>query len=488
MTELPALPPPEPDPADGRPRLLIVDDDEGILRALESLFRRAGHRVACVQDPTLAAGVLEEESPDVVLCDLRMPRLSGLDLLVELKAKRPGTEVILMTAYADVRAAVEAVKRGAYDFLVKPFEDISVVELAVARAAERKKLREDHRALSARVEALEAFEGLVGESPRMTAIYQMVETVARSDATVLLGGESGTGKELVARAIHLRSERRAQPFLAVNCSALPAGLLESELFGHVKGAFTGAVCAKKGLFEAADHGTLFLDEVADLPPPAQVQLLRVLQEGEVRRVGGNDIVRVDVRVVAATNTDLEEARARGNFREDLYYRLAVITLKLPPLRERVEDIPLLVHHFLARAAARARKPPPELADDVLPALRRYPWPGNVRELENAIERAVILARGPIGVADLPPHVARPPGKIAPEVEVLSDLPYLEARRSAMHAFELRYLGALLRKAAGNVSEAARLAGMDRSNLRRLLRQHGIDATGSGQTLRRPDGA
>ncbi len=481
-TPAPAMP--EPAGPDAPIRLVIVDDDEGVLRALEVLFKRGGHRVAAVQDPTLAPGIVDEESPDVVLCDIRMPKLSGMDLLAELKARRPQTEVVMMTAFGDVRTAVEAVKRGAYDFLTKPFDDVSVVELAVRQAAERKRLRESYQALAAQLEVREQFEDLVGGTPQMREIYQMIETVAQSDATVLIEGESGTGKELVARALHLRSARKALPFLAINCSALPAGLIESELFGHVKGAFTGAVGVKKGLFESANRGTVFLDEVADLPAPAQVQLLRVLQEGEVRKVGSNDVVKVDVRVVAATNVDIKAARAKGKFRDDLFYRLNVIAIRMPPLRERADDIPALVQHFVGRAAARAKKAPPALDDEILPLLRRYRWPGNVRELENAIERAVVLSagRGRLVATDLPPQITRSPDRLAPEALVLSDLPYASAKQSALHAFETRYLGALMRKTEGNLSEAARLAGMDRSNFRRLLRANGIDSTGSVQAV------
>ncbi len=464
-------------------RLMIVDDDAALLRALQTLFVKGGHQVIAVQDPTEAIGMAEEESPEVVLCDIRMPHLSGMDLLKELRARRPDCEIIMMTGFGSVKAAVEAVKQGAYDFLTKPFDDVSVVELAVQQAAERKRLRERNRALEAQLEIRDEFEGLVGGAPQMATVYRLIETVAHSDATVLVEGESGTGKELVARALHLRSGRKDRPFVAVNCSALPEGLIESELFGHTKGAFTGAVGAKKGLFEAADHGTLFLDEVADLPPSAQVQLLRVLQEGEVRRVGATDTTKVDVRVVAATNTDLAVARAQGKFREDLFYRLNVIAIQLPALRDRSEDIPALAHHLVARAAARAHRAPPTLSDEALAVLRRYRWPGNVRELENAMERAVLLARGPeITVAELPPQVAASPDRLAPEAQVLSELPYAQAKQSALHSFEKRYLGALMRRAEGNLSEAARLAGMDRSNFRRLLKAHGIDASGAVQAM------
>ncbi|MHB1843945.1 MAG: sigma-54 interaction domain-containing protein, partial [Deltaproteobacteria bacterium] len=320
-------------------------------------------------------------------------------------------------------------------------------------------------------------------APQMKGVYRMVETVAHSDATVLIEGERGTGKELVAKALHLRSQRKDQPFLVVNCSALPAGLIESELFGHVKGAFTGAVGVKKGLFEAAHRGTIFLDEIGDLPLPAQVQLLRTLQEGEVRKVGSVETQTVDVRVLAATNVDLASARSKGKFRDDLYDRLNVIAIRIPPLRERGEDIPLLAHHFLRRSAERQRKAAPKLGEDVMELLLRYPWPGNVRELENAMERAVILCPGEaLSPGDLPSQIAENESRSAPDAEVLSELPYTQAKLAAVSAFERRYLGALMRRTQGNLSEGARLAGMDRSNFRRLLKASGIDASGSVQAL------
>jgi len=283
----------------------------------------------------------------------------------------------------------------------------------------------------------------------------------------------------VARALHFRSARKDGPFLAVNCSALPAGLIESELFGHTRGAFTGAVAAKKGFFEAAHRGTLFLDEVADLPPNAQVQLLRVLQEGEVRRVGSTEVVKTDVRVVAATNVDLGKAKAQGRFREDLYYRLNVVPIHLPPLRERPDDILGLAQHFLVKYAKRNQKETPRLSSEALDVMRRYRWPGNVRELENTIERALLLTQeGVVTPNELNPQIADAHHRLSPEVRTLSHLPYAEAKQSAVHTFERRYLGAMMRKSAGNVSEAARAAGMDRSNFRRLLRAHGVDNEGA----------
>ena len=461
-------------------KILIVDDDPGVLRALSTLFDRDGGYICiATSDPLEAVGIAEEESPDVVLSDMRMPRLDGHALLLALKAKSPTCEVVLMTGYGTVQAAVAAVKAGAYDFLTKPFEDVSVVELAVRQAAERKRLRSRNEQLEAQLAARDGFEGLVGGAPQMQRVYKLIETVAHSDATILIEGESGTGKELVARALHFRSPRKDGPFLAVNCSALPAGLIESELFGHTRGAFTGAIAAKKGFFEAAHKGTLFLDEVADLPPNAQVQLLRVLQEGEVRRVGSNETIKTDVRVVAATNIDLAKAKASGKFREDLYYRLNVIPILLPPLRARPDDIAVLAQHFLAKYAQRNQKPMPRLSDEALSLLRRYRWPGNVRELENAMERALLLTQGlQITPDELPPQISEAPDRFAPETQTLSHLPYADAKQQAVHTFERRYLGALMRKSTGNVSEAARSAGMDRSNFRRLLRAHGVENDGA----------
>jgi len=463
-------------------KILLVDDDAGVLRALATLFGRdAGFICIPTQDPVEAIGIAEEESPDVVLSDMRMPKMDGLALLLQLKAKCPATEVVLMTGFGTVQSAVAAVKAGAYDFLTKPFEDVSVVELAVRQAAEHKRLRSRNEQLEAALAARDGFEGLVGSSPEMQKVYKLIDTVAHSDATILIEGESGTGKELVARALHFRSARKDQPFLAVNCSALPAGLIESELFGHTRGAFTGAVAAKKGFFEAAHRGTLFLDEVADLPPNAQVQLLRVLQEGEVRRVGATEVVKTDVRVVAATNIDLAKAKAQGRFREDLYYRLNVVPIHLPPLRERPDDILGLAQHFLVKYAQRNHKETPRLSNEALEVMRRYRWPGNVRELENAMERALLLTQeGVVTPDELNPQIAEAHHRLSPEIRTLSHLPYAEAKQSAVHTFERRYLGALMRKSSGNVSEAARAAGMDRSNFRRLLRAHGVDNEGAMQ--------
>jgi DNA-binding NtrC family response regulator len=410
-----------------------------------------------------------------------MPHLSGMDLLKAIKAERPDVEVIMMTAYATVETAVEAVKAGAYDYLTKPFENIDDLSLTVGKAAERKALKDRTRALEEALTVRSQFEDLIGQSSQMRAVFKLVETVSHSTATVLIQGESGTGKELVARAIHYRSPRKDKPFVAVNCSALTETLLESELFGHMKGAFTGATNNKKGLFEAADGGTIFLDEIGDVPPATQVRLLRVLQEGEVKRVGANDPVKVDVRVIAATHVDLNRAKSEGKFREDLFYRLNVITIDLPPLRDRPEDVPLLAHHFLKMYAAKLAKKVTGFTPRAMEALTVNRWTGNVRELENVIERAVVLTSNEVlDVEDLPPGFQESPQAGSPvEVFSLAHLPYAQAKRLAMRAFERRYLTALLEKNNNNVSSAARAAGVDRSNFRRLLKQYEV----AGRTMK-----
>jgi DNA-binding NtrC family response regulator len=457
-------------------RVLVVDDDTIVLRAATDILQGAGYAVVAVDDAVEALAAMKDPTIDVACLDIKMPNLSGMDLLRALKRERPDVEAIMMTAFATVETAVEAVKAGAYDYLTKPFENIDVLSLAVARAVEKKTLRDRTRILAEALVARSSFEDLVGQSPQMRAVFDLVETVAFSSATVLIQGESGTGKELVARAIHFRSPRKDKPFVAVNCSALTESLLESELFGHVKGSFTGATTNKKGLFEAADGGTIFLDEIGDISPAMQVRLLRVLQEGEVKRVGANDTIKVDVRVIAATNVDLARAKEQGRFREDLFYRLNVISIDLPPLRDRPEDIPLLAQHFLARFRQKTGKNVTGISARATEALTCARWVGNVRELENAIERAVVLTAGPaIDLDDLPREVRSAQQRGGGEVEVVSlaHLPYAQAKKLAMRAFERRYLSALLEKSGNNVSEAARAAGVDRSNFRRLLKQYEV---------------
>jgi two-component system response regulator HydG len=465
------------------PRVLIVDDEPTLLRALESLLTRHGCAVTALESPIVATQRLAQEDFDVALLDIKMPELSGLELLTAVKHRRPEVEVIIMTGHATVETALAALKAGAYDYLTKPFDDVELVARAVSKAAERKMLFDRNRQLEDRLRERDgaAPEGLVGSSPGMREVSRLIDAVAYSSATVLVTGESGTGKELVARALHARSPRRAHPFVALNCGALTETLLESELFGHVKGAFTGAQRDSKGLFDAADGGTIFLDEIGDIPAPTQVRLLRVLQEGEFKRVGAAESVKVDVRVIAATHRELPKLVKSGKFREDLFYRLNVINIPLPPLRERIEDVPLLAHHFLRRYADRLAKKVRTVLPEALELLGGYRWPGNVRELENAIERAVVLCRGDgILPSDLPPAVT---GRTAPLVRDApadgEEIPWLTtsyaaAKEQALRRFEKGYVDALMKACDSNISAAARKAGMDRSNFKRVLRKYRTD--------------
>jgi two-component system response regulator HydG len=464
-------------------KVLVVDDDKVVLKAASEILRRAGHTVVSIDDAVEGLAASKDPSFDVAVLDIKMPNLSGLDLLRAFKQARPDVEVIMMTAFATVETAVEAVKAGAYDYLTKPFENIDELSMTVAKAAERKSLKDRTRVLEQALSARDQFEDLIGQSSQMRAVFKLVETVSHSGATVLIQGESGTGKELVARAIHYRSPRKDKPFVAVNCSALTDTLLESELFGHIKGSFTGAMGNKKGLFEAADGGTIFLDEIGDVPAATQVRLLRVLQEGEVKRVGANESLKVDVRVIAASNIDLVRAKEQGKFREDLFYRLNVISILLPPLRDRPDDVPMLAHHFLKLYAAKTGKKVTGIAPRAMEALTCNRWVGNVRELENVIERAVVLTPNEIvGVDDLPPELRDAP-KGGSEVEVfsLAHLPYAQAKKLAMRAFERRYLSVLLERSGNNVSSAARAAGVDRSNFRRLLKQYEVGGRSAQNT-------
>jgi two-component system response regulator HydG len=470
--------------AETRPtRVLIVDDEPTLLRALESLLRKKGYEVVGLDSPIAATQRLASEDFDVALLDIKMPLLSGLELLNAVKHRRPEVEVIMMTGHATVETALQAVRGGAYDYLTKPFDDVEVVARSVAKAAERKALWDRNRQLETRLRERDGLapDGLVGASAPIHEVQRMIDAVAYSSTTVLVTGESGTGKELVARALHARSPRRAHPFVALNCGALTETLLESELFGHVKGAFTGAQRDQKGLFDAADGGTIFLDEIGDIPLSTQVRLLRVLQEGDIKRVGSADPVKVDVRVIAATHRDLPRLVKSGRFREDLFYRLNVINIPLPPLRERVEDIPLLAHHFLRRYSDRLGTRVRTLAPEALELLCGYRWPGNVRELENAVERAVVLCRGEaVAAPDLPPAVTGHTAPLVREAPAAGEeaqwlaLSYAAAKDQALRRFEKGYVDALMKACDSNISAAARRAGMDRSNFKRVLRKYRSD--------------
>ena len=456
-----------------RARVLVVEDKENMLRLLEKILAER-HQLRTASDGTHALAILEGEAFDVVLTDIRMPGADGFEVLRAVKARSPDTEVVMMTAHASVAKAVEAIKLGAYDYLQKPF-DPDDVALVVARAADHKRQRELGRAAAARrPQAAEAGpHQLIGESAPMRELLHLIASAAALDITVLVQGESGTGKELIARGIHDASARSGRRFVAVNCGALPHDLVESELFGHAKGAFTGAATAKAGLFEEAGGGTIFLDEIGDLPLTVQVKLNRVLQEKELRRVGENTPVKVDARVITATHRDLKAEAAAGRFREDLYYRLNVFSIRAPPLRDRREDIPLLAGHFLEKFARVHHRPIAGFEPAALALLSASAWPGNVRELENVVERAVALASGQqITALDLPAELRAAP-KASPPAAVMVQLPYRDAVDLARDRVSRDYLVALLIEFGGNVSRAAERAGMERESLHRLLKRHSV---------------
>ena len=428
---------------------------------LKAAFEGQDMAVTTADSGEAAMAALSVDTFDVVLSDIKMPGMSGLDVLVKVKEKSPETEVLLMTAYADAQTAVEAMKKGAYDYIIKPFE-IDELRLKIRNILEKRKLKAENVQLKSQLKKRFSLENMVGKSGAMQRVYELVQKVASSDATVLVRGESGTGKELVAKAIHHLSPRSDHPFMPVNCSALPDTLLESELFGYEKGAFTGADKRKPGLFEVAGQGTIFLDEIGDIPAATQVKLLRVLQNREVVHLGGAETIPIQARTIAATNRNLEEAVKKGTFREDLYYRINVFPIFIPPLRERKEDIPELVAHFLEQQNVA----PDAIEPKAMKLLIEYSWPGNVRELENIIERALIMSSGkPITVQDLPPHLRG-------EAELPIDIPKGSDEWLTIEEMERRMIQRALAKAGGNKTRAAELLGITRrqlySKMERLL--------------------
>ena len=449
--------------------LLIADDDPGLRESLERTLTREGYRVILASDGRGALERLQGGGIDLVVTDLKMPGLTGIEVLRAAKAIAPDVDVILLTAFGTVEEAVKAMKEGAYDFLTKPFQRAQVLRL-IRQALERRELIQQNRALQQRLDDLLRQGVVIGSSPAFRRMMTLVEQVADSSATVLVQGESGTGKELVASAIHQRSARRKGPFVAVNCAALPETLLESELFGYEKGAFTGAAARKEGRFELADGGTLFLDEVADLSPVTQPKILRVLQEGEFERLGATKSIRVDVRIVAATNQDLGHMVKEKRFREDLYYRLNVITLNVPPLRERREDVRVLAQHFLRIYAAKNNRTLEGFTDEAMRRLEAYAWPGNVRELENVVERGVVLARGALmDTGELPEEIAGATPLPEGVLTVRIGTPLAEVGA--------RLLDATLRATKGNKTLTAKLLGIDpRTVSRKLERQDGDEGS------------
>jgi DNA-binding NtrC family response regulator len=452
----------------GTPRVLLVDDESGILDTLKILFKGEGYEVQVASSGKEAMSALDQDRPDLVLTDIRMPGASGLEVLTKARAVDPELPVILMTAQASLQSAVRAVNEGAYYYLQKPFANDELLAIC-RRALEARQLRRENKALKKEIKRRErTTEGRpVGKSRGFVDVLKLAETVAPTDSTVLISGESGTGKEVVARYIHALSERADRAFYSLNCGALPESLLESELFGHVKGSFTGAVKDKEGLLVAARGGTFFLDEIGEMTPALQVKLLRALQEREVIPVGATEPVAVDVRIIAATNRELETEIRRGAFRSDLYYRLNVIALHVPPLRDRKEDIPVLTRHFLAREALGNGSQQREVAEETMELLVKYDWPGNVRELENALERAAVLSPDAvIGPDALPERV-----RTAPTPQLIADAP---AANPSMEVIERAYILWVLQAEGGNKTRAAEVLGIDPSTLYRKLNRYGIE--------------
>jgi two-component system response regulator AtoC len=449
-------------------RVLVIDDEAGLRHTLLLILRDEGYRVTVADDGESGLRTALAEQPDLILCDIRMPRMGGLDFLQRYQDGGGTGLVIMMSAYGALETAVEAMRRGAYDYISKPFNADEVL-LTLRKAEEREQLRREVARLKREVGEVAGFEGVVGTSAAMREVMELAMRVAPFPSTVLLTGESGSGKEAVARAVHQASPRKDRGFVAINCGAIPENLLESELFGHEKGAFTGADRAREGVFEEADGGTLFLDEIGELSVQLQVKLLRVLQERVIRRVGGSGERPVDVRVLAATARDLVEQVKAGKFRDDLYYRINVVQIHLPPLRTRPEDVPLLAEHFLRRHAERLKVATRGLPRSLLPVLAAYSWPGNVRELENVLERALILSGGEIGVEHLPPHVRT--GKHL--FELRDDDGDLSVKRR-LPALEKTLIARALERCNGNRTRAAELLDLSVRALSYKIHDYGLE--------------
>ena len=451
-------------------RLLIIDDEGSILDFLSLLFQQEGYEVDTARTVEQARHALGHASYDLVLCDVMMPDGNGIDLLREIKSGEADPAVIMMTAYTSTKAAIEAMKLGAADYISKPF-DVEELKIVAQKALERAELADENIYLRRELAQKYTFNNIIGKSARMQAIFSLIERIARTSSTVLVHGESGTGKELIARAIHFASPRAPRRFLSINCGALPENLLESELFGHERGAFTGAVRDKKGLFQEADRGTLFLDEIGEMTPTMQVKLLRALQEKVVRKVGGNEEESVDVRIIAATNQDLENRITTGDFREDLFYRINVLPIHLPPLRQRREDIPLLVDFFLQKYCKQMEMPPKPISVEAMQMLESYDWPGNVRELENLIERALALSHAEtITTRDLPVHLLT-------HRKVSSDLIELPEEgldlEKYLEGIRIQLMQQALDRTGGVQTQAAEVLGMSFRSFRYYAKKGGL---------------
>ncbi len=451
-------------------RILVVDDEEVMRDVLASVLTQAGYQVDLAEDGEQGLELSRKHSYAAAIVDVTLPQVHGLDVLEQLKKADSDLVVLMITAYASVETAITAMKRGAFDYIAKPFKHEELLHI-LKNGLNQRRLQDENRQLRTALKDQSRFTEIVGKSPRMLQVFNLITQAAPSRSTILVVGESGTGKELVAKAIHANSPRRDKPFVVVNSGSLPHDLLESNLFGHVKGAFTGAVYAKRGLFELADTGTLFFDEIGNIPLETQAKLLRVMQEREFMRLGGVDIIKVDVRIVAATNIDLRRAVEDGRFREDLFYRLNVIAIQLPPLRQRKEDIPALVCHFVDKYAKENGKVVRDVTPEALQALLDYDWPGNVRELENVIERGVVLTTEErIGRSLMPDHVRSAPSFHLPHMTVP---PEGISLRDVISDFERRIIEATLESTGGVQKEAARLLGLKPTTLNEMIKRHGI---------------
>jgi len=456
-------------------QILIVDDQINTCKSLQAILKKSGYRSEYTLSAEEALGRVRGGAFDIVISDVRMPGMDGIQLLDELKKIQPHLVVIMVTGFATIKSAVEAIQKGAYDYLPKPFTP-DEVRVIIQRAAEKIRLESENEALRRGLQPQVTFQNIIGTSPAIQRVFDLIQKVADTDSNILITGETGTGKELAAKAIHNLSRRREKPFQPINCGSLAEGVLESELFGHVKGAFTGAVATRKGLIEVADGGTIFLDEIAETTPAFQVKILRVLQEGDFLRVGDPQPIHVDLRILAATNRDLEKAVERREFRQDLYYRLKGIAIHLPPLRERAEDIPLLAYHFLKKYRGNRKA---ELIDpQAIKALMAYKWPGNIRELEHVIEYALSMAEGDtIRVTDLPEEfLARVADKVTVQDNWMSS-PFGKAKEE----FEKFYISHILEESDWNVSEASRKAQMFRQNLQQKIRKYGLRPEGEEES-------
>lgn len=451
-------------------RILIVDDETDLLNGCTKILKALGHDPVPVANGRTALEIIDQEEFDLILCDLFMPEIDGMQVLEQTRKVAPNTPLVIFSAYGTIERAVAAMRAGAFDFIEKPFET-EHLKAVVEKSLVQRKLYCERANLLQQLEDKYSFDNIIGQSQVMRQVFDMILSVARSDTNVFITGESGTGKEMVARSIHAHSRRKTKAFVPVNCSAFPENLFEAELFGYEKGAFTGANQRRLGLLEFADKGTFFLDEVCEMPVTLQAKLLRVLQDQQLRHIGGNKLIRINVRFISASNQSLDNARTEGRLRDDFYYRLNVVNIPLPPLRERKEDISLLAYHFLQRALKSTGKKIQGFEDSVLSCFENYGWPGNVRELQNVVERAVALSNGEkITPAEIPTqmHCKRP------EID-FDKLTLVEAKQKAIDETEKKYLLTLLKKHQGNVTKIAAESGMTRRNLHRLLNRHQLDA-------------